>query len=153
MAEEKRRREDNLIHFTKNQNREAASRAGKKAAALRKAKKRVEKDAREVAKVVLSCAPELTAKETKELMKSGLWNEEMGYDMRLLCTLSVLKKARDKGDYKAYESIVTMAGEFYEKPADNVVKDDGFIAALGSVAGAIFEEGGDVPEGADTHPE
>ena len=148
MSEEgKCKREQNLKPFTKNQNKEAASRAGKKSAALRKAKKKLDKDTREIAKYVLSCVPELTGKELSNMVRLGLWDEDMGYNARMVAIARIMKNVLEKGDYKAFESIVGMAGELYDKPDDSKVKDDGFLAALGSTAGAIFEEGGDVPDG------
>lgn len=106
---EKRKKEDNLIPFTAEQNREEASKNGKKGGVASGIARRKKKTMRELAKIVNSLP--LSAK-NKAQLPDGIDEENANYQMAF--AIMVYKQAM-KGDTKAMQLWINLSNTFEEE--------------------------------------
>lgn len=106
--------EQNLIphQFTSNQSREQAAINGRKGGRASGAARRAKRDAKMIAEMVLDMKPDLPPATLETMRRMGLSGKGRP-DMRMLATMAIMQKAM-KGDVKAYEFILSLAGETAE---------------------------------------
>lgn len=106
--------EQNLIphQFTSDQSREQAAINGRKGGKASGAARRAKRDAKMIAEMVLDMKPDLPLATLETMRRMGLSGKGRP-DMRMLATMAIMQKAM-KGDVKAYEFILSLAGETAE---------------------------------------
>ena len=128
--------EQNLIPFTSDQDREEASKNGRKGGVASGAVRRAKREAREIAKMVLSYKPDLPPQMLETMRRMGM-RKTMSPDMRQICTLAACQRAM-KGDIASYKFLIELAGETAESAmmdakADEIMRRNAYADASSSV--------------------
>lgn len=125
--------EENLILFTSEQSREEAQKNGRIGGVASGVARRRKKSLKEAADLFLSL-PVSDTKQWNKISKQGVDPEDIDNQMAIIVGLS-MKAA--KGDSKAAKVLFDLLGE--DASAQNQPQDDGFVEALRTEAGDVWQ--------------
>lgn len=150
----------NLKSFTSAQSRDEAVKNGRKGGAASGPARRRKNAARKILAEVMAYRPVLSKEKLADLADLGADAENGDFSVEFLSMIALAQKAM-KGDLKAIEMYLSIIGEDpkwqiekerlkVQKEAVEVIRhSDGFMEAMGAVAGEVFAGGGDTPEDLD----
>jgi len=149
--------EQNLIKFTSEQNREEASKNGKKGGVASGAARRQKGAARRFLKEILAYKPEMTVALAKSLKGIGGNPEDGSFTTEKLMMVAMIQKGM-KGDTQATKLVLEMLGEdaktimeekrlkVQKEAVEAIRNSDGFMDAMAGIAEEVFTDGGDTPD-------